>query len=153
MRLPWLPHFNHCYDNFSMKIRVTLLALFLGCCVSVPAESPETVIKVVVSNEFDKPVPNAEVMLDFLGSHDIKKAGKRKRIHWEVRTNQEGRAHFPPVPEGTVQLQVNSKTYQTFGEKLDVSGEEKLVEITLSRPQKQYSTHPPLKPAEDPPKN
>ena len=135
-----------------MKIRLGLLALFLGCCGSMLAKSPETVIKVVITNQFDKPVPNAEVMLDFLGSREITKIGKRKRIHWEVRTNQEGRAHFPPVPEGTVQLQVNSKTYQTFGEKIDVSGEEKLVEITLERPQKQYSAHPPLKPVDNPPK-
>jgi hypothetical protein len=135
-----------------MKIRVALLALFVGCCGGLLAKSPETVIKVVVSNEFDKPVPNAEVILDFLGSRDIVKAGRRKRIHWEVRTNQEGRAHFPPVPEGAVRLQVNSKTYQTYGQKIDVTGEEKLVEITLSRPGKQYSAHPPLKPVDDPPK-
>lgn len=134
-----------------MKIRVALLALFLGCCGGAWAKSPETVIKIVVTNQFDKPVPNAEVILDFLGSRDITKGGRRKRIHWEVRTNQEGRAHFPPIPEGTVQLQVNSKTYQTFGEKIDIAGEEKLVEITLSRPQKQYSAHPPLKPVDDPP--
>ena len=135
-----------------MKIRVALLALFLGCCGGAWAKSPQTLIRIVVNNEFDKPVPNAEVILDFLGSRDITKGGRHKRIHWEVRTNQEGRAHFPPIPEGKVQLQVNSKTYQTFGERIDVSGEEKLVEITLSRPQKQYSAHPPLKPADDPPK-
>ncbi len=135
-----------------MKIRVALLALCLGCCVGAQAKSPQTVIKIVVTNQFDKPVPNAEVILDFLGSRDIVKGLRRKRIHWEVRTNQEGRAHFPPVPEGTVQLQVNSKTYQTFGEKIDIAGEEKLVEITLSEPQKQYSAHPPLKPVDDPPK-
>jgi hypothetical protein len=135
-----------------MKIRVALLALFLGCCGGVWAKSPQTVINIVVNNEFNKPVPSAEVILDFLGSRDITKGGRHKRIHWEVRTNQEGRAHFPPIPEGKVQLQVNSKTYQTFGERIDVSGEEKLVEITLSRPQKQYSAHPPLKPADDPPK-
>jgi len=135
-----------------MQIRLALLALFLGCCGGVLAKSPETVIKIVVTNQFDKPVPNAEVIIDFLGSRDIVKGLRHKRIHWEVRTNQEGRAHFPPIPEGTVQLQVNSKTYQTFGEKIDIAGEEKLVEITLSQPQKQYSTHPPLKPVDDPPK-
>lgn len=136
-----------------MRIRLAPLALLLGCCCGAAlAKSPETVIKIVVTNQLDKPVPNAEVILDFLGSHDIKKMGRRKRVHWEVRTNQEGRAHFPPVPEGSVQLQVNAKTYQTFGKKLDVAGEEKLVEITLSRPTKQYSAHPPLKPVDDPPK-
>ena len=134
-----------------MKIRLVLLASLLGCCGGMLADSPETVIKVVVTNQFDKPVPNAEVMLDFLGSRQITKMGKKKKIHWEVRTNQEGKAHFPPIPEGSIRLQVNAKTYQTFGENVDVSGEEKLVEITLERPQKQYSAHPPLKSADDPP--
>src|SRR6266567_4978871 len=100
------------------SLRVALVALFLGCLWSVTGKSPQTVISVLIKNQFDKPVANAEVILDFLGSHDIIKGGRRKRIHWEVRTNQEGRAHFPPIPEGTVQLQVNSKTYQTFGEKI-----------------------------------
>jgi hypothetical protein len=135
-----------------MKVRMALLALFLGCCVGALARSPETVISVIVTNEFGKAVPNAEVILDFLGSRNVMKMGRHKRIHWEVRTNQEGRAHFPPVAEGSVQLQVNSKTYQTFGEKIDIAGKEKLVEITLSRPQKQYSAHPPLKPVDEPPK-
>ena len=120
--------------------------------MSTPADSPETVIKVVVSNEFDKPVPNAEVMLDFLGSHDIKKAGKRKRIHWEVRTNQEGRAHFPPIPEGTVQLQVNSKTYQTFGEEVGYFRRRKTGRDYLKPAPKAIQRPSTSKPAEDPPK-
>jgi hypothetical protein len=49
-----------------------------------------------------------------------------------------------------VQLQVIDKKYQTYGQKLDVSGEEKIVDITLNPPQKQYSAHPPLKPADAP---
>ena len=133
-----------------MKFQIALLALFLGCCGGVLGESKKTVVRVEVKNQYDKPVGNAEVMLDFLGSRDYIKGGKHKKIHWEVRTNQEGKAHFPPVPEGTVQLQVHSKTYQTFGEKVDIAGDEKLVEITLNPPQKQYSAHPPLKPADAP---
>ena len=139
--------------SLKTSLHVALVALFLGCSWSLSGRSSKTVISVLIKNQFDKPVANAEVILDFLGSRDIIKGGRHKRIHWEVRTNQEGRAHFPPIPEGTVQLQVNSKTYQTFGEKIDVSGEEKLVEISLSPPQRQYSAHPPLKPPEPPPPN
>jgi hypothetical protein len=140
-------------DNFFMKSRLFLLAVFLLSCIALLAsETPRTVIKVMVTNQFDKPVENAEVILDFLGSRQITKGGMRKKIHWEVHTNQEGLAHFPPVPEGSVQLQVNKKTYQTWGKKLDISGEEQTVEIKLEPPQSQYSAHPPLKPA-DAPKN
>jgi len=127
-----------------------LLALLLLPLFATAASAPETTISVSVTNQFDKPVENAAVILDFLGSHQIAKLGKRKPIHWEVRTNLHGLAHFPPVPQGTVQLQVVTKEYQTFGKKFDVDTEEKTIDITLNPPQKQYSAHPPLKPADAP---
>ena len=134
----------------NMKSASALLALVLSAGL-LRASTPQTTITVSVTNQFDKPVENAAVILDFLGSHQITKLGKRKPIHWEVRTNLEGVAHFPPVPQGTVQLQVITKKYQTFGQKLDVDTEEKKVDIKLNPPQKQYSVHGPLKPADQPP--
>lgn len=134
----------------SMKSASALLALVVSAGL-LQASTPQTTITVSVTNQFDKPVENAAVILDFLGSHQITKLGKRKPIHWEVRTNLEGVAHFPPVPQGTVQLQVITKQYQTFGQKLDVDTEEKKVDIKLNPPQKQYSVHGPLKPADQPP--
>lgn len=124
----------------------TILILLFGCGVSVLADAEKTTIYVEVKNQYDKPVDNAAVVLDFLGSHQITKLGKRKPIHWEVRTNGQGVAHFPPIPPGTVQLQVITTKYQTFGEKMDVSGAEKRVPIKLKPPQGQYSAHEPLKP-------
>jgi hypothetical protein len=128
-----------------------LLVPSLTIKTSSSASSPGTTIKIVVKNDLDKPVPNAAIILDFLGSRQVQKLGMHSKKHWEVHTNQEGLAHFPPIPEGTVQLQVIDSKYQTFGQKIDLQGEEKLVEVTLHRPQKQYSAHPDLKPAEPPP--
>ena len=133
-----------------MKVRAALLVTPLAFCLSLWPSTPATTIRVEVKNQFDKPVENAAVILDFLGSRDVVRLGKRRPIHWEVKTNQQGVAHFPPVPEGTVQLQVITQRYQTYGKKLEVAGDEKLVEITLNPPQKQYSAHPPLKPADAP---
>lgn len=133
-----------------MKVRALLTAILLALCSMLLAASKQTTIKVEVKNQFDKPVENAAVILDFLGSHQITKLGKRKPIHWEVHTNQEGIAHFPPVPYGTVQLQIIKQQYQTYGKKIDVDTDEKTVDITLNPPQKQYSAHPPLKPAGPP---
>ncbi len=130
-----------------MKFGILLPVMLLGLGTMLSAAKTETTIRVVVKNQYDKPVENAAVILDFLGSHQITRIGKRKPIHWEVKTNQEGVAHFPPVPEGTVQLQVINSRYQTYGQKIDVEGGEKTVDITLNPPQKQYSAHPPLKPA------
>jgi hypothetical protein len=133
-----------------MQFRIALVTALFALAMPLIGDSPETTIKVIVKNQYNKPVENAAVILDFLGSHQIIKLGKRKAIHWEVKTNQEGIAHFPPVPEGTVQLQVVNSRYQTYGKKMEVSGEEKTVDITLNPPQKQYSAHPPLKPADAP---
>jgi hypothetical protein len=138
-----------------MKMRFAWLAIILFFFLTViparpMAKDTQTTISVVVQNEHEKPVANAAVILDFLGSRQVMKLGMKKPIHWEVHTNQEGKAHFPPVPEGTVQLQIITKTYQTYGEKIDIEGPEKVMNITLHPPQSQYSAHPPLKPKEDP---
>src|SRR5579875_2160713 len=117
-------------------MRRLLLPLLLAACLPILASAPETTITVSVKNQFDKPVENAAVILDFLGSHQVVKLGKRKPVHWEVHTNLEGIAHFPPVPKGTVQLQVIKNDYQTFGNKFDVDTDQKNIDITLNPPQK-----------------
>lgn len=137
-----------------MTTRRAVLPMLLLAALPLAAASkdnPQTTIKVVVKNEQEKPVPNAEVILDFLGGRSVTRLMMKKPIHWEIHTNQEGTAHFPPIPEGSIQLQIVTKKYQTYGQKMDVEGPEKLLEITLHPPQSQYSAHPALKPA-DPPK-
>jgi len=133
-----------------MNVRLVRMLPVFGLGIALLASTPETTIKVVVKNQYDKPVDNAAVILDFLGSHQITKLGKRKPTHWEIHTNMEGIGHFPPVPQGTVQLQVITKQYQTYGQKIEIDTPEKTVEISLQPPQKQYSAHPPLKPANPP---
>lgn len=127
-----------------MKVRLLITGIVMAT-LPLLASAPETTITVSVKNQFDKPVENAAVILDFLGSHQVMKLGKRKPVHWEVHTNLQGVAHFPPVPQGTVQLQVIKGDYQTFGDKFDVDTPERKIDITLNPPQKQYSAHPPLK--------
>jgi hypothetical protein len=125
-----------------------LFTISVAAAVLLVADTQKSTIKVEVKNQFDKPVENASVILDFLGSHQITKLGKRKGVHWEVHTNQQGLASFPPVPYGTIQLQVITKKYQTFGEKFEVDSDQKKFDIKLNPPQSQYSAHPPLKPAD-----
>jgi len=125
-----------------------LLTIGVAAATLLVADVQKSTIKVEVKNEFDKPVENASVILDFLGSHQVMKMGKRKSTHWEVHTNQQGIASFPPVPYGTIQLQVVTKKYQTFGQKYELDSDEKKFDIKLNAPQSQYSVHPPLKPAD-----
>lgn len=122
----------------------TAFAVFTGFAIVPRARAFEkkTALKVVIRNQYDKPVDNAAVILDFLGAHNIAKLGKRNKIHWELRSNLAGIADFPPVPEGTVQLQVITKKYQTYGKKIELAGEQQTLNITLNPPQQQYTAHP-----------
>ena len=133
-----------------MKLRIFVVMLLVAMALPLMADPPQTVITVAVKNDRDKPIDNAAVILDFLGSRQFTKLGKRKPIHWEMHTNQQGLAKFPAIPQGTIQVQVVASHYQTTGKQYDVDSEEKRVEITLNRPQSQYSAHPPLRPADAP---
>ncbi len=125
-----------------------LLLWFLAFLLS--ARSLETTLTISVRNEQDKPVDNAAVILDFRGGHQIMKLGKRKPTHWEMHTNQEGIAHFPPIPQGTVQIQIIANRYQTYGRDVDLDTDEKKLDIKLNRPQKQYSAHEPTSTGDNP---
>jgi uncharacterized GH25 family protein len=123
-------------------MKVSLLALALFACLLLIAAAPQTTITVTVKDQYDKPVDNAAVILDFIGSRQIAKLGKRKLTHWEVHTNQDGLAHFPPVPQGTVQVQVIAKNHQTFGQKFDIDTDQKKIDVKLNPPQQQYTANP-----------
>lgn len=122
-----------------------LWPVFLALVASLPligAGSEKTSIIVTVKDQHDKPLDNATVILDFLGSRQIHKLGRRRQTHWEVHTNQQGLAHFPPVPQGAIQLQVVAKNHQTFGKKFDVDTDQKTIDVKLNPPQEQYTANP-----------
>jgi hypothetical protein len=124
-----------------------LRALLVLLTFAVPylfAARPTTEIRVEVKDPRGKPVERAAVILDFLTNHrQVFKLGKREPKHWEVRTNLEGVAHFPPIPQGTIRVQVIAKGFQTFGENVDIDDPQKTIPITLQIPQKQYSVYGP----------
>jgi hypothetical protein len=69
------------------------------------------------------------------------KLGKSKYTTWELKTNQEGVAKLPAVPEGKVKIIVSAPKHQTFGDVYDATGEDKTIAVTLNPPQQQYSAH------------
>jgi short-subunit dehydrogenase len=58
-----------------------------------------------------------------------------------LRSNQEGEAKIPAIPQGKIKILVNAKGYQTFGEVMEINEEQKTVEVKLNPPQPQYSAH------------
>jgi Carboxypeptidase regulatory-like domain len=123
-----------------MKFRALIVLLVVTAATILAASQTE--IRVQVKDEKGRPVERAAVILDFLGSHrQVFKLGRREAKHWEIRTNLEGVARFPSIPQGKIRVQVIAKDYQTFGDGFDVDEAQKTIEVTLKPPQKQYSVY------------
>ena len=117
------------------------IAILVLLALPLMAAPPMTKIRVEVKNVNDKPVERASVMVRFVEGRSIVKLGKKIRTRWEMRTNQEGVANIPEIPQGKILIQVHAKGYQTFGQTIEVNEEEKTIEVKLNPPQQQYSAH------------
>jgi len=100
-----------------------------------------TKLRVEVHSPSDKPVERASVIVHFIEGRSVVKLGKQIRTNWELKTNQDGVAVIPPIPQGKIRVQIIAKGYQTFGQVFEVIEEEKTIEIKLNPPQAQFSAH------------
>jgi uncharacterized GH25 family protein len=117
-------------------------ALILSLAMLAPLLAAElTTLTISVKSPGGRPVENASVIVKFVKGRSKAKFGKKIRTEWELRTNQEGLVKIPPIPQGTILVQVIAKDYQTFGDNFDVDQEEKTIDIKLNPPQPQYSAH------------
>jgi hypothetical protein len=117
------------------------LALTLVLILPLYADDDMTRLKVEVLTRGGKPIERASVIVNFVEGRSVVKFGKKVMTKWEVRTNQEGIAKVPPLPEGKVRVQIIAKGYQTFGDTFEVAGAEKTITIKLNPPQPPYSAH------------
>jgi Carboxypeptidase regulatory-like domain len=116
-----------------------LPALLVWAATAIAA--PMTKINISVKSQGGHPVDRASVVVRFVQGHSIVKLGKAVRTTFELRTNQDGEAKIPSIPQGKILVQVIAKGYQTFGQTFDVAEDEKTLDITLNPPQQQYSAH------------
>ena len=119
--------------------RLWVIAMFVLAAAAAWAATPMTRLTVEVKNIEGKPVDRASVVVRFVEGKAIKVV--KKHATFEMRTDQEGVAHVPEIPQGKIRIQVIAKNYQTFGEIYDVDQEEKTIEIKLNPPQAQFSAH------------
>ncbi len=123
------------------SLLAALAVLSLTLAPSLRADPPMTKLQIEVKTHAGKPVDRASVVVRFIEGRSVAKFGKKIKTNWELRTNQEGVARIPPIPQGKILVQVIAKGYQTFGETVDVNEEEKTVHVKLNAPQQQYSAH------------
>lgn len=100
-----------------------------------------TTLRVEVKTHTDRPIERASVIVTFIEDRTHMKIGKKIPVTYELKTNMEGMAKIPPLPQGKIKVQVIAKGYQTFGEIFDVNEPEKTVEVKLNPPQQPYSAH------------
>jgi hypothetical protein len=124
-----------------MRSLAAFAAVF--CALALPAlgDQPMTKLRVEVKAVSGKPVDRASVVVRFIEGHSVVKLGKSIVTNWEMRTNQDGVAKIPSIPQGKIRIQVIAKGYQTFGQTFDVTEEEKTIEVKLNPPQPQFSAH------------
>jgi hypothetical protein len=117
-------------------------ALILSIALFLPLLGADmTTLTISVKSPSGKPVEYASVIVKFVKGRSAAKLGKKIRKEWELRTNQEGFVKIPPIPQGTILVQIIAKDYQTFGQNFEVDEEEKTLDIKLNPPQPQYSAH------------
>ncbi|MGA2878382.1 MAG: carboxypeptidase-like regulatory domain-containing protein [Bryobacteraceae bacterium] len=124
-----------------MRALILSLALMLPGLVLPTRAADMTTLTISVKSPGGKPVEGASVIVKFVKGHSVTKLGKKIRKEWELRTNQEGLVKIPPIPQGTILVQIIAKDYQTFGQNFEVDEEQKTLDIRLNSPQPQYSAH------------
>jgi len=122
--------------------RLFFSLVLLAAALPVLADPPMTKIRVEVRKATnDKPVERASVIVRFVEGRSVVKLGKKIMTTYQMRTNQDGVASMPAIPQGKIQIQVIAKGFQTFGQIVQIEEEEKTVEVKLNDPQPQYSVH------------
>lgn len=126
--------------NRGWSICLLGLAALLTAAISAAA-ADMTKLSIEVKSDTGKPIDRASVIVRFVQGRNYLKLGKKIRTTYELRTNEEGEASIPEIPQGTIRVQVIAKGYQTFGQDFEVDAPEKTLAIKLNPPQPQYTAH------------
>ena len=121
--------------------RWLVLPALLFAALAAYGDTPMTKITVQVTTETGRPIDRAEVVVNFVQGRSIVKFGKSVRTSYDLRTNQDGEAKIPSIPQGKIRVMVSARGYQTFGQVIEVNEDEKTIQVKLNPPQPQYSAH------------
>jgi hypothetical protein len=79
----------------------------------------------VTGGDANKPVSEASVYLRYAND---------KKAELDLKTNQEGIARSPEIPQGKILVQIVAPGWKTYGEFHDVTENEQTVQVHLVRP-------------------
>ena len=109
--------------------------LFFAVAARLAAGEDRVRLEIVVTAATSgDPIQNAAVYVRYKNRRLLL---KDKTISLTVKTNPEGTAVVPDVPQGQVLVQVIAKGWKTYGEFHEIESPRDSVEIKLERPKKQ----------------
>lgn len=101
-----------------------------------PVDDSMTKLRLRVTNNQDKPVPNASVYIRYNESGGL--FHKDHLSEMNFKTNDDGSVKVPEVPIGRVLIQVVAKGYHTYGKWYDIAKDPDLISIKLDPPPHWY---------------
>ncbi|MGB8524070.1 MAG: carboxypeptidase-like regulatory domain-containing protein [Candidatus Acidiferrales bacterium] len=90
----------------------------------------------VVSGSDGKPVGNASVYVRYNESGGF--LHKDKLAELNFKTNQDGSAKVPEIPQGRILIQVIAKGWHTYGKWYDIDTDEQTIQVKLDPPPHWY---------------
>jgi len=99
-------------------------------------DTPKTRLKIEITDPNDKPVGNASVYIRFNQPGGV--FHKDKLAELNLKTNEDGSAKVPGVPQGKILIQVIAKGWRTYGKWYDINKDEDTIEIKLENPPHWY---------------
>jgi hypothetical protein len=114
------------------------LSLLVGAWPSpARADPPERTDFTVVVKEADsgEPIFQARLTLQFNESGSAVKLRRGKNITYSAKTNAQGRYKFTGIPKGTIRLLVTADRHQSYGEELELTEDNQVIEVKLRKPQ------------------
>ncbi len=89
----------------------------------------------ITGGDENKPVADASVYVKFT---EERKLLKDRKFELNLKTNREGVARSPEIPQGRVLIQVVLPGWKTYGQWYEVNQTEQTIEIHLARPARRW---------------
>ena len=113
-----------------------LLVAAAGAGLSASPQDEEVRLEVTITaEESGDPVTNATVYLKYEEKRFLR---KDKKIEFTSKTNDDGKAVFPLVPEGRVLVQIVAKGWKTYGKYYELEGPKQTLEVKLQPARRWY---------------
>jgi len=113
-------------------LSVTLLRARASGQKQPPTPAPTARLNIqLTAGDENKPLADASIYLRFVVQREHH---RDEKVELNLKTNLEGLAHSPEIPQGKVLIQIVAPGWKTYGQYYDVQTGEQTVQIHLGRP-------------------